>query len=75
MTRLEQQALDACKGYMTGYAMPFQEPIIRGLEQQGLVEVVSYDPLDGGLYYVATHKPESALERLCAGNGDVLPCD
>ena len=60
MTNLEQQAMNACKGYMTGYAMPFQEPVIRSLEQQGLVEVISYDPLDGGLYYVAARQSDAS---------------
>ena len=50
---LEQQALAACE-YVAGYALPFQEHIIRGLELRGLVTVLSYDPIEGGLYYERT---------------------
>ena len=65
---LEEQALDAC-ATVTGYALPFQESVIRSLELKGLVSVLSRDPIEGGLYYESKLKPgERAHIDACAAD-------
>ena len=63
MDDLKQQALIAAHPF-GGSAQKFQEPVIRKLEDEGLVEVVSYEPTDGSLNYVLTDAGQAEVQRL-----------
>ena len=60
---LRTQAIKAAHPF-GGCALLFQEDVIRDLEADGLVEVVSYNPCDSSLNYVLTPKGKIALKAI-----------
>lgn len=65
MSKSKKLAHDALKAAFPfgGNASKSVESVIRKLEKQGLVEVVSHEPLDGSLNYVLTAKGKEIVRK------------